>query len=48
MVYSTGTYGVSISNLDASIDENAADWTLFEYSPCDTETTQLFRVSLLQ
>ena len=46
MVHSTGTYGGFISVLDVNITENANNWTLFQYFPCETGTTQLFRVSL--
>ena len=33
--------------MDVNITENANSWTLFQYFPCDTGITQLFRVSLI-
>ena len=45
MVYSTGTYGGFISELDVNITEDASNWTLFQYSPCSDESLELFRVS---
>ena len=45
MVYSTGTYGGFISELDVNITEDASNWTLFQYSPCSDESSELFRVS---
>ena len=45
MVYSTGTYGGFISELDVNITGDASNWTLFQYSPCSDESSELFRVS---
>ena len=45
MVYSTGTYGGFISELDVNITGDASNWTLFQYSPCSDESLEMFRVS---